>query len=247
MEAQGADASALLLETALRELRDAIELREAEHARRNRDRVLFARGVTLFFLGIILGLIVLGRVFDPGIFRDRLYEKVQADAPSVVRHLREGLGDLAELNRAEVNRTLPTFALTLEGAVKPEAARLRSVLQPLTAGDPAALTAVADQTFAVQLRDHFSAAHLDEAHALALAHAIHVRILKDPAGPHDATMVLGDVGRTLRGLGPATPGAFQERETADALSNAALDVIRERMLAGELGLTAPDAKEGQEQ
>jgi hypothetical protein len=238
MEAQGADPSALPLETALRELRDAIELREAEHARRNRDRVLFSRGVTLFFLGIILGLVLLGRVFNLGIFRERVYEQIQADAPSVVRHLRDSLTELAGMNRTEVNRSLPVFAGTLASAVQTQADVLRPIVSPLAANDPAALLAAADRTFAQHLRERFPEAHLDEAQA---------RELQDPSGLHEARAALSEVSRSLHALGPSSATAFQDRETAEALSNASMETIREKMLAGELGLAVADTARERDQ
>lgn len=247
MEAQGAGQPALPLETALRELRDAIELREAEHARRNRDRVLFSRGVTLFFLGIIFGLILLGRVFNLDIFKERLYEHMQADAPSVVRHLRDALTELAGMNRIEVNRSLPTFAGTLDAAVQAQSGQLRGVLPALMSEDPAGVTAEADRAFAKQLRARFGDALPDDAHALALARLVHARELQSPSGPHEARRALQDLGRALRGFDPAPPGAFQERDIADALSNSALEIIREKMLAGELGLAVGDPTKEQDQ
>jgi hypothetical protein len=242
MESEAPLATGTPIESALRELRDAIDQREAEHARRNSYRVLFSRAVLLFFLGIFLGLVILGRDFDLKVFRARLLSRIQIGAPLIVSDLRSALAQLIPLYRSEVGRSLATFSQNIEGAIGQEAARMGDALVPLTTGDLPALTRRSSDALAHDLLKEFGPElGNDPEKALALAKAIRAEQLRMGGAEATRAAVL-DMSDSLKSLGTADPTAFRTPEMAALLTNAALDTTKEKILAGQVGFDAPPAR-----
>ena len=241
MESEAPASAGDSVEIVLRDLRDAVEFREAEHARRNRNRVLFSRGVTLYALGIVFGLILLGRVFDTQVFKERLYARLQGDAPVVLDRLRGVLNELAPVYRQEVARSLPGFSETVELTIAGEAGTLVGALGPLTTGDLSPACARADQVLAARLLNRFGPElHGDEQLALNLAKAFRAEELKgnrlSTAHEIDVTLAsLGEINTALHAPGPPEKEIFQESALVDSFGSTAIDLVKTALLEGEIG------------
>jgi hypothetical protein len=230
------------VEAALRELRDAIEHREAEHARRNRNRVLFSRAVLLFCLGIFFGLLVLGRGFGTQLFKSRLSARVQAGAPLVLHKLRTELIGMAPSYKAEVARTFPAFSQSAMAATTSEGAHLKDAVDPVAMGDLVTLTDGADRAFAQLLLKEFGPElNQDPQKALTLARALRAQEIKGGSGAAardwgEPWVSVDDIANSLRRMGPPDPDAFHSDDVADAMQTAAMDLVKEKLVSGEFGL-----------
>jgi len=245
MEPEAPAPAGTALEVVLRNLRDAVELREAEHARRNRNRVLFSRAVILYSLGIVFGLVMLGRVFDPQVFKERLYARLQTDAPVILNHLRSTLTDLAPVYREEVVRSLPTFSESLGTAISTQAEHLIDATVPLATGEVSSATEPADLAFAQELLDKFGPElGQDRDKALTLARAFRAEELKGgrAAAAHElggSLITVGEISDALKGLGPPDKNFFQGSDAVDSLGTVAMELVKTRLMSGQLGLRGP--------
>jgi hypothetical protein len=242
------------LEGGLRELRDAIELREAEHARRNANRVLFSRGVLLFFIGIFGGLLILGRGYDQDVYRDRLYQRLQAGAPSIIKQWRAALTELEPVYKLEISRTMVTFNENANTAIRAEADKTGENLMPVLVGDYLPLTEGANQELAAALLKRFGPElGNDPAKALEVARALRAEQLKvrrnNPAELGGAFVALDEIRGTARALGAPDAQGLNNPEVAASMTATAMDTVKNELMSGEIGFRTeekapPNANKG---
>jgi len=236
------------LAAAFAELRKAIELREAEHERRGRNRALFTRGVLVLFLGILVAFWMMAKTFDADVFKSSLGEKLSADTPRLVGDVRSAVTSLVPVYQKEVERTYPAFIEHLATAITDESGKLAETLTPLAKGETGSFTAEADGAFAHALLGAFPELKGDVGQARALATAIRAQQLlaaktelqDDLPGPF-ATLL--SIEKSLQGMGPPDKELMASGDFVDAMGNAALDLVKARLVSGE-GFAFGNKKDG---
>jgi len=237
------------LAAAYKELHQALERREIEHARQGRNRTIFVRAVLLVFIGIVVGLFVMVKTFDSDVFTAELTNKITKDAPGVLRTAQDSFERLVPVYQSEVTKTFPSFSVALTDTASKEADKLGDALAPLAHGDPANYTGEADGELAKKLMERFGKdLHNDFGEARAVAGALRAQQIlnsrtvldNELAGPFAA---LHDMELSLRGMGAPDKEIVTKGEGIEVLADAALDVVKTRLISGE-GFSFSDAKEG---
>jgi hypothetical protein len=223
----GSEAGAF--DVALRDLRDAVELREGEHARRNHYRILFSRAVFLYFLGVCFGLLILTRAFDVDEFRGRLLGKLRGDAPMLARKVSDAITALDGAYRQEALRSSGGFEQRVGESVGAEAAKFNPLLASVSI-DHALENA--DHALGEKILTLYGAelGH-DPKRAIALAHSLH-----ESSGLAKDFQQLSAATQSLAVHDSARDGSDLHRtELVNAVHSHAMETAKSKLISGESG------------
>ena len=236
------------LTAAFRELRSAVARREAEHARRDRNRAVFSRVVLVLILGILVGVYALVATFDPKVFQDSLREKVSHEAPSILRSAKTSVTSLLPTYQQVVAASWPAFTQSLSDKIAVESSKLADTITPVVRGDATIYTGEADGELAKHLASRFGKTFRNGSEARPVATALRSQEMlatqtvldNELAGPFT---VLRDMKTSLDGMGAPDKELMGKGDTTEALGNAALDVVKAKLTSGE-GWGILDDKDG---